>query len=467
MGCGAHEHCMVSEEVERNLMAIAQVLSADHDTVLRAWAELYGRDFGPRGALSTSEFSTVYGPHLDATWPVLMRGDLRALAAVQLELARALLAKQVSFAEASGVLHLFPEAVTGVLQVRLARELRSPAFYAALNRLTHCRVAMLAQGYYERDEAAPISIPTTTVPGLVGVSAAMRQLRRELLARAKAAGPVLLTGESGAGRETVARALHELRAHGGERWVVVSCVGASPEALDLELFGPASVVGGGLVHQMGRGSLLLVELTALPLWIQSKLLRELEACDGRSDHGRCQIMFSTTQDPLVALTDQRLLPELWYRLAPGRIHVPPLRARRDDLEVLVLHFLDRLAGRGARQVRGVDPEALALLRMQEWPGNLRQLHAVVEQAALATRGNTLTAADLAIALGRSLPAPETGADNVKSAPKASLSIEDAERATIQRALSEAGGNKVQAARMLGISRHRLYDRIRRWELAAR
>ncbi|MBK6685721.1 MAG: sigma-54-dependent Fis family transcriptional regulator [Deltaproteobacteria bacterium] len=466
MGCGAHEHCMVSEEVERNLMAIAEVLSADHDGVLKAWAELYGRDFGPRGALSTSEFSAVYGPHLTATWPVLMRGELTALAAVQLELARALLAKQVSFAEASGVLHLFPEAVTSVLQVRLARELRSAAFYAALNRLTHCRVAMLAQGYYERDESAPISIPTT-VPGLVGVSAAMRQLRRELLARAKAAGPILLTGESGAGRETVARALHELRAHGGERWVVVSCVGASPEALDLELFGPASVVGGGLVHQMGRGSLLLVELTALPLWIQAKLLRELESCDGRSDHLRCQIMFSTTQDPLVALKDQRLLPELWYRLAPGRIHVPPLRARREDLEVLVLHFLDRLAGRGSRQVRGIEPEALALLGMQEWPGNLRQLHAVVEQAALAARGNTLTAADLAIALGRSLPAPEVASESVKLAPKASLSIEEAERATIQRALSEAGGNKVQAARMLGISRHRLYDRIRRWELVAR
>lgn len=467
MGCGAHDHCMVSDEMQRHLATIAELLAADHEAMLEAWSGLYRRESAQRPSLTEGDFRSLYGAHLRALWPVLTQGERWSLAPVIAQHTQELVGRRIPFSEASGVLHLFPEVVSVVLQRKLARELRGPSYHAALGRLTHCTVAMMAQCYYGRPESEATTFEL--VPGIVGVSPAITMLKRELLSRARSPGAVLLTGERGSGRATAARALHQLRCSAAQRLVVFDASGLPAGRVALELFGAPPSSRGGLLKEIGRGMIHLAEVTALPLEVQARLVECLDETsfigappDSRA--ARCQFIASTTWDPREAVDAGVLLPELWYRLAPSRVHVPPLRARGEDIELLVLHVLDRLAGRGGPAVRRIEPEALGLLRVQPWPGNVRQLEDVIELAATRARGARLTVTDVQDALSR--PSARAG-DRGRAAAEAaaaSYSIEEAERATILRALRDSRGNKVQAARLLGISRHRLYDRLRRWDL---
>ncbi len=275
--------------------------------------------------------------------------------------------------------------------------------------------------------------------------------------------PVLLVGESGTGKELAARALH---AHGRRRdgpFVAVNVAAIQADLLESELFGhvKGAFTGAdrhrpGLVREAEGGTLFLDEVTEMPLELQAKLLRFLEDRSVRPVGGDAtipvdlRVVAATNRDPRRAVADGRFREDLYYRLAVVSVAIPPLRERRADLPELVDAFLAAAANaRGGGGVRRATPELLDALARRSWPGNLRELRNVVLRLDALTEGDEIGPAFLepeGAAVGSDLP---------------TLDLAALEQAAIDEALRCADGNKAEAARLLGISRRSLYDRLKR------
>jgi transcriptional regulator with PAS, ATPase and Fis domain len=289
---------------------------------------------------------------------------------------------------------------------------------------------------------------------------------------------VLVTGESGSGKELVARALHEQSERASKAFIQINC-GAIPDSLfEAELFGyEKGAFTGAVGSKPGRfelahgGTLFLDEVGELPREMQVKLLRALQ--ERKIDRvGGIQpvdvdvrVIAATNVDLKRAVDENRFRQDLFYRLSVFPIHLPPLRERVDDIPILVEHFLGRFAARLSKNVQRVSPEALAALLEHPWPGNIRELENLVERAVLLAEGDTIGLGDLP-GLRGAPAAPTSGEELEELDLKEYVRVHPArlERVRIQRVLEAEDGNVTRAARRLGISRKSLQTKMKEYGL---
>ena len=324
---------------------------------------------------------------------------------------------------------------------------------------------------------------------IVCASAAMQDVFKRVLQVAQVDSAILIRGQTGTGKEVVARAVHDHSRRKAGPFVAVNC-GALPENLvESELFGYVrGAFSGADSDKPGRfesadgGTLFLDEVGELPLAAQVKLLRFLDSQTVErlgSLRGRqvdVRVVAATNRDLTRALEEGTFRRDLYYRLAVVEIALPPLAERVDDILPLAQHFLARLSGPGGAQ-RGISPQAGELLRSYPWPGNVRELRNAIEHAAVIAAGSTILPAHLPQAVRTGLPAVPSSADQGQAlldryvqtlqCPDGQLyrsAVEPLERALIRRALRETGGNQSAAAEKLGLHRNTLRTKIREFGL---
>ena len=306
---------------------------------------------------------------------------------------------------------------------------------------------------------------------LVFESRAMRDLLDLASRVARHDTTVLITGESGTGKEVLARAIHRLSPRNERSFTAINCAAIPEQLLESELFGHVKgAFTGAIADRMGlfeiahEGTLLLDEIGDLPLDLQAKLLRVLEEGEirrvGGRDSRRVDVrVIAATAKPLEQAVDRgEFRADLFYRLNVVRLHLPPLRERPEDVPALLTHFARQAASRLGHPV-SVTPAALASLTHHAWPGNVRELRNAVERAAVLGTGGPLDAKDFAIGNGNGTPGPANGTSNGTLELK--TQVEAVERQAIQKALQASGGNRRQAASLLGISLRTLFYKLRR------
>jgi DNA-binding NtrC family response regulator len=304
-------------------------------------------------------------------------------------------------------------------------------------------------------------------PSLIAESAAMQPVL-QLIARV---GPsdanVLITGENGTGKGTVAVALHTVSSRAAKPLVTVNAGGLSEGVFESELFGHVKgAFTDAKADRVGRfeladgGTLFLDEIANISLALQSKLLRVLETGEfervgsSRTRRVNVRILSATNADLHAEVEAGRFRQDLLFRLNTIEIALPPVRDRREDVPLLARHFLQQHAQRYRKRIGGFDQAAMQLLLDHTWPGNVRELDHAVERAVLMAQGDTIAARDLGLR-----PARDTAATRLED-----MSLEDVEGFLIRKALARYGGNVSQAAKALGLSRSALYRRLQRFGL---
>ena len=306
---------------------------------------------------------------------------------------------------------------------------------------------------------------------IVGTSRGMRLVYEKIEAARKADSTVLVCGESGTGKELVAKAIHYNGIRADKPFVPVNCAAMPRELIESELFGHkkgsftgASSDYSGLFRAADGGTLFLDEIIDMPYGSQAKLLRALQEKRIRPIGGAkeapvdVRVIASTNQDVDQAIHDKKFRKDLYYRLSVIRIKLPPLSARLDDIPALVRHFITKFNGVFHQKVKGIDKEALDILARYQWPGNIRELESVIENAFAFGNSQTIHKLNLPVYITERIEA-----DRHKSPDnKAGVStLFETEKELLVRALKAAGGNKTQAAQLLGISRPRLYKMMQR------
>ncbi len=280
--------------------------------------------------------------------------------------------------------------------------------------------------------------------------------------------PILIVGESGTGKEVIANLIHGIGPRSGGPMIKTNCAALPRDLIDAELFGSVKAASGragggrereGLFHQAEGGTLLLDELCEMPVETQSKLLRVLEEKEIRPANGQksykvdCRIIALTNRPIEHALKEGRLREDLYYRINTVTLSLPPLRERRDDIMPLATSFLKRFTAQAGRPITGFTPAALELMQTFDWPGNVRQLQNEVQRSVLMCDSQAIDVTDLSI----------TAEAGDASGQKLSL-IEAMERNAIVQTLKETNGNKLEAARRLGVRRQTIYNKIKAYGL---
>lgn len=314
--------------------------------------------------------------------------------------------------------------------------------------------------------------------GIVGESAVLRELLDVLPRVAASASTVLIRGESGTGKELVARAIHEGSPRLDGPFVALNCAAISPGLLEAELFGfergaftGAHAQRKGFVESADGGTLFLDEIGDMSLEAQSRLLRVLQESEivrvgGREPVGVDVRVIAATHQPLESLVEAgRFRQDLLYRLSVVPIEIPPLRSRADDIPGLIAHFLDSHAAKGRAVPAFPSAEVIARLKAHVWPGNVRELENWVERAVVFGRFTPEDLERTAPVLAAPVIAGEAEVSDAASAVvplgvrTLKEAVGEAERAAVVAALSAAGGNKAQAARLLGVSYKTLFNKI--------
>jgi DNA-binding NtrC family response regulator len=293
-------------------------------------------------------------------------------------------------------------------------------------------------------------------------SPSMKTIVRDLEKVAPSDVAILLTGESGTGKEVIADLIHALSPRCKGPLIKINCAALPRELIESELFGSvkgaftgANVDREGLFKQAEGGTLLLDEISEMPIDTQSKLLRVLQEKEVRPVGGRtsyksdCRIIAATNRQTAEAIKLGKLREDLYYRICAISIHLPPLRERREDILPLAGAFLKRYGSQAGREMTGFTPEAADALRAFDWPGNVRQLQNEIQRAVLMCEGSAVDARDLSI----------TSVMSQKDNPDLTL-MEAMERNAILQMLRETGGNKLETAKRLGIGRQTLYNKIK-------
>ena len=307
---------------------------------------------------------------------------------------------------------------------------------------------------------------------LLGDSPAMQALRDEITRIAPYKTNLLITGESGTGKELVARTIHELGPRAQSPMVTLNCVAIPQELMESELFGYVKgAFTGATQNRMGRleqakgGSLFLDEIGDLDMALQGKLLRvlqEREFSPVGSDmvrHADVRFIAATHRDLWELVAEGAFREDLLYRLDVYRLHVPPLRDRRDDIPLLARTFLHELRGEIGKPVGDFAEEAMSVLNGYPWPGNVRELRNAVERSLLSCQGRTITVDDLPGRVTQGKAPVVSPADRGEADLDAWL--QETERQVIIDALVATEGVQVQAAHRLGISERSLWHRIKK------
>jgi DNA-binding NtrC family response regulator len=305
----------------------------------------------------------------------------------------------------------------------------------------------------------------------IGDSPALRAVLELVDRVADTPATVLISGETGTGKELVARRLHERGARRAEPFVAVN-VSAVPEALlESELFGhvrgaftDARTARTGLFLEAGRGTLFLDEIGEMPVGLQAKLLRALQERRVRAVGADREVPFearvvaASHRELLTEVEAHRFRADLYFRLAVIEIEVPPLRARPEDISPLALHFLEEANARYGRELIGFEPDVLDVLARYRWPGNVRELANCVERAVATASGPEVRLEDLPQRVQAAGPeragAPES--------EQVLLPLDVVERRHVERVLRAVGGHRGRAAAVLGLDRKTLYRKLERW-----
>jgi DNA-binding NtrC family response regulator len=328
----------------------------------------------------------------------------------------------------------------------------------------------LARRSRAKEPAPPFSPDEAAPDGLVGRSAGMLAVYKQIALACASDAPVLVTGETGTGKELVARAIHRHGPRSARPFVPVNC-GALPEGLlESELFGHVrgAFTGAvadkkGLVEQASGGTLFLDEVGEMSQALQVRLLRALEQGEVRPVGAArvlkvdARVIAATHRDLERAAAEGSFRPDLFYRLNVFSVGVPPLRERREDVPLLVRHFLSAFAARG-RPATSVTPAVVAALSAQPWPGNVRELENTLERLVVEARGGTIDVADLPPAFREARASLETPL--FTGLP----TLEEMEKRYLRHVLAEVRGNRSRAAEVLGIDRRTLYRMAERFSI---
>jgi two-component system response regulator HydG len=307
------------------------------------------------------------------------------------------------------------------------------------------------------------------LPNIIATNPHMVALLEMLKQVADSAASVLLTGESGTGKDLLARALHFESSRREGPFVPINCA-ALPEALiESELFGhvrgaftDARQSRTGLFAAARGGTLFLDEIGEMPMGLQAKLLRVIEDKHVRPIGATeetpvdVRVVAATNADPERLLREGRFRSDLYYRLAALTLAVPPLRDRPEDLPLLLRHFLSRASAEAGKTPPEVEPEAMACLMRYRWPGNVRELHNVMQTAVLLCAGNRLAVKDLPPRIAGTTTSPKV---TIAEAVDRRLSLDRLEREYVRAILGSVNGNKREAAAILQIDRKTLYRKL--------
>ena len=328
------------------------------------------------------------------------------------------------------------------------------------------------------DQAMRRSRPvgTRSFGEIVGTSEALRRVITEVGTVAPTDATVLVCGETGTGKELVARAIHASSPRSARPLVKVNCAAIPSGLLESELFGHERGAFTGAVGQRaGRfelahgGTLFLDEIGDLPLELQPKLLRVLQEQEferlgsTRTTRVDVRLIAATNANLGRLVAEKRFREDLYYRLNVFPIAIPPLRERRDDIPLLAQHFVDTYARRMRKPIEAVSAAAMAALTEYHWPGNVRELANVLERAVILCSAPILDREQLGPLMAASPAGAEApGAD---AGPSTAMPLATMEKLAITDALRRANGNKSRAAALLGVSRMQLYTRLKRFSLA--
>lgn len=315
------------------------------------------------------------------------------------------------------------------------------------------------------------------IPEFVGKHPKILEIFQLILSIKDTDSTVLITGESGTGKEVVARAIHELSLRRRQGLVAVNCGAIPPTLLESELFGHVKGAFTGAIQnrtgrfQMaGNGTLFLDEISDLPFDLQAKLLRAIQnrtfepVGSPHSLNLEARIIAATNQDLEKAVAEKRFREDLYYRLNVIPVFLPPLRARKSDIPLLVKVFLDKFSKMYSRQVAGISEDAMRLLMQYQWPGNIRELENLIERVVVLKREpGYIEIKDLPVAhfkqvrLDRyvaNVALPEEGVDLNEA-------VNEFENELILQALQKTAGNKNKAATLLNLNRTTLVEKLKR------
>jgi len=313
--------------------------------------------------------------------------------------------------------------------------------------------------------------PKTQIEDIVGKSAVMLEVYKLVARVAASTATVLVTGESGTGKELVARAIHTHSPRVRAAFVPVNCTALTESLLESELFGHArgaftGAVGAkrGLFEMANGGTMFLDEIGDMGPKMQAQLLRTLQDGEVRPVGGSesirvdVRIVCATNKDLDEEVKAGRFREDLYFRINVVTVRLPPLRERREDVPILVGHFLAKIARRERREQAALSPEALRLLIAYGWPGNVRELENAIDRAVAVAKGNVILPSDLPPEVGGAGPVViGEGGGIIEDRP----TLAELERRYIALVLQESGGNKKKAAERLGIDRRTLYRALER------
>ena len=315
-----------------------------------------------------------------------------------------------------------------------------------------------------------VSESSNDIPQIVSQSPAMKAVLNLVERIGPADANVLITGENGTGKEVITRVLHSISSRRSKPLISLNAGALAEGVFESELFGHVrGAFTDAKSDRVGRfeladgGTLFLDEIGNVPLNLQAKLLRVLETGEfervgsSKTQKVNVRLLSATNADLHAEVAQGRFRQDLLFRLNTVEIRVPPLRDRLEDIPILAEHFLRVHREHYRRPIMGFTPEALEALRQHLWPGNVRELDHVIERAVLMSPGNMVTAFDLAL---------ESTPDARLSARLEEMSLEDAERLLIKKALARFEGNANRAAEALGLSRSALYRRLQKYGLGS-
>lgn len=296
--------------------------------------------------------------------------------------------------------------------------------------------------------------------GLIGKSPPMQHVFQVLEKAAASDAPVIIYGESGTGKELAARAIHQLGRRRNKPFVELNCAALNEALLESELFGHIKgAFTGAYRHRRGRfeaaneGDLFLDEIGDIPLSIQVKLLRVLESKqfervgDHRPISVDVRIITATNKDLLALIEQKRFRQDLYFRINVIPIHLPPLRDRKEDIPVLVNTFITRLRSRTGKDITGLTPAAMDKFMGYPWPGNVRELKSALEYAFVIGEGGLIDLHHLSPDIAKAAGTKEA---------------RDSEKEALIEALRQSGGNQSQAARILGVNRVTVWNRMKKY-----
>ncbi len=309
---------------------------------------------------------------------------------------------------------------------------------------------------------------------IIGRSRPMRELFETLALVSPSAATVLIQGESGTGKELVANIIHENSPRKSGPFIKVNCAALHENLLESELFGHekgaftgADKLRQGHFERASGGTLFLDEIGDMALTTQAKILRVLQEGECSRLGGdktikvNVRLLTATHKNLEEMAAEGSFRQDLFFRLNVVPVHLPPLRERREDIPVLAKHFLRKFAAQNRKNLRGLHPAAIKSLTEYDWPGNIRELENTMERAVILCLGEQITPAELP-AHFPAAQAPE--ADGPQTGISQGMSLKDMERELIRATLKEAGGNKTQTAKSLGITRQTLLNKIKEYHL---